>query len=60
MMNPNSYILDSKVGILTEPILKREGGEIINTEISLVTKADLKLITKSRSLSDLNPEYDNN
>jgi len=43
MMNPNLYIFDSKADILKEPILKRKSGEIIDTEISLVTKADLKL-----------------
>ena len=48
MMNPNSYIHESKVDILREPILKRESGEIISTEISLVTTSDLKLVTKSR------------
>lgn len=48
MMDPNSYIIDFKPCTLKERILKRESGEIIDTEISLVTKADLKLFTKSR------------
>lgn len=48
MMNPNSYILDFKIDILTEPILNRASGDIIKTEISLVTKPDLKLLPKSR------------
>lgn len=48
MMNPNSYVPDFKINILTEPILNRASGDTIITEISLVTKTDLKLLTKSR------------
>lgn len=48
MMNPNSYVLDFKIDILTKPILNRVSGDSIKTEVSLVTKTDLKLITKSR------------
>jgi len=48
MMNPNSYILDFKIDILIEPILSRVSGDMVKTEISPVTKDDLKLLTKSR------------
>ena len=42
MMNPNSSIVDFKIDILTEPILNRISGDMVNREISPVTKTDLK------------------
>ncbi|MDO8929596.1 MAG: hypothetical protein Q7W54_11495 [Bacteroidota bacterium] len=48
MTKPNSYILDFEIDKLTDSILNRISGDSFRTEISLVTKADLKTITKSR------------
>jgi hypothetical protein len=44
MMNPNSYIVDFKIELLTEPILNRVSGDMANTEISPGTKTDLKFM----------------
>ena len=44
----NSYVLDFEIDNLTDSILNRISGDSFRTEISLVTKADLKIITKSR------------
>lgn len=48
MVKPNLYILDFEIDKLTDSILNRISGDSFKTEISLVTKADLKTITKSK------------
>ncbi|OFX17657.1 MAG: hypothetical protein A2033_09240 [Bacteroidetes bacterium GWA2_31_9] len=48
MSKPNSYILNFEVDKLTDSIINRISGDSFRTEISLVTKLDLKTITKSR------------
>lgn len=47
MTKSNSYILDFEIDKLTDSILNRISGDSFRTEISLATKADLKIITKS-------------
>lgn len=51
MAKPNSYILDFEIDKLTDSILNRISGDSFWTDISLVTKSDLKTITKSRGWS---------
>lgn len=51
MSKPNLYILDFEIGKLTDSILNRISGDSFRTEISLITKVDLKTITKSRGWS---------
>ena len=48
MTKPNLYKLDFEVDKLTDSILNTISGDSFRTEISLLTKSDLKLITKSR------------
>jgi hypothetical protein len=48
MLKPNSYLLDFKIDKLTNSILNRISGDSFRTEISLVTKSDLKIVTKSK------------
>ena len=48
MLKPNSYLLDFKIDKLTDSILNRISGDSFRTEISLVTKSDLKIVTKSK------------
>lgn len=48
MTKPNSYKLDFEIDKLTDSIINRISGDSFRTEISLVTKSDLKTITKSR------------
>ena len=48
MTKPNIYKLDFEVDKLTDSILNRISGDSFRTEISLLTKSDLKSITKSR------------
>ncbi|MCX6234510.1 MAG: hypothetical protein NT175_07275 [Bacteroidetes bacterium] len=48
MTKPNRYLLDFKIDKLTDSILNRISGDSFRTEISLVTKSDLKTITKSK------------
>jgi hypothetical protein len=48
MIKKNSYLLDFAVDSLTDSILNRISGDSFRTEISLVTKSDLRTITKSR------------
>lgn len=49
MLNPNEYILDFEVDKLTNSILNRISGDSFQTEVSLLTKADLKNISHSKS-----------
>jgi len=51
MAKSNSYILEFEVDTLSNSILNRISGDSFRTEISLATKADLKIITKSRGWS---------
>jgi hypothetical protein len=46
MAKPNSYLLDFKICKLTDSILNRISGDSFQTEVSLVTKSDLKTIHK--------------
>jgi hypothetical protein len=48
MTKPNSYLLDFEIDKLTDSILNRISGDSFRTEISLLTKSDLKVITKQR------------
>lgn len=48
MTNPNIYKLDFEIDKLTDSILNTISGDSFRTEISLLTKLDLKSITKSR------------
>jgi len=48
MTKPNRYLLDFKIDKLTDSILNRISGDSFRTEISLVTRSDLKTITKSK------------
>jgi hypothetical protein len=45
---PNLYKLDFEIDKLTDSILNRISGDSFRTEISSITKADLKSITKSK------------
>jgi hypothetical protein len=51
MTKPNSYLLDFEIDKLTDSILNRISGDSFRTEISLLTKSDLKAITKQRGWS---------
>jgi len=51
MAKPNNYILDFEIDKLTDSILNRISGDSFRTEISLLTKTDLKSITKSKGWS---------
>ncbi|MBN2521156.1 MAG: hypothetical protein JXB17_11660 [Bacteroidales bacterium] len=51
MAKPNIYKLDFKVDKLTDSILNTISGDSFRTEISLLTKTDLKKITKSKGWS---------
>lgn len=48
MTKPNRYLLDFKIDKLTDSILNRISGDSFRTEISLVTKSDLKTLTRSK------------
>ena len=48
MTNPNPYLLDIKIDKLTDSIINRISGDSFRTEISLVTKSDLKTISRSK------------
>jgi len=48
MTKQNSYLLDFDIDKLTDSILNRISGDSFRTEISLLTKFDLKTITKQR------------
>ncbi len=48
MTKPNPYLLDFKIDKLTDSILNRISDDSFRTEISLVTKSDLKTIVKSK------------
>jgi hypothetical protein len=48
MAKPNIYKLDFVIDKLTDSILNTISGDSFRTEISLLTKSDLKTITKSR------------
>jgi hypothetical protein len=51
MQKSNSYILGFEVDILTDSILNRISGDSFRTEISLLTKSDLKTVIKTRGWS---------
>ena len=51
MTQPNSYLLDFEIFKLTDSILNRISGDSFQTEISLVSKSDLKTISKSQGWS---------
>jgi len=58
-MKINSYILEFEVDKLTDSILNRISGDSFRTEISLLTKSDLKLVTKTKGwLFDWKYEFD--
>jgi hypothetical protein len=46
MTKSGSYLLEFKIDKLTDSILNRISGDSFRTEISLMTKSDLKTITK--------------
>jgi len=48
MTKPNLYKLDFEINKLTDSIRNCISGDSFITEISLVTKSDLKTITKSK------------
>lgn len=48
MPNPNLYKLDFEIDKLTDSILNTISGDSFRTEILLLTKSDLKSITKSK------------
>ena len=48
MTKSNPYLLDFKIDKLTDSILNRISGDSFRTEISLLTKSDLKTIPKSK------------
>jgi hypothetical protein len=48
MTKSNPYLLDFKIDKLTDSILNRISGDSFRTEISLVTKSDLKTIAKTK------------
>jgi len=48
MTKPNPYLLDFKIDKLTDSILNRISGDSFRTEISLVTKSDIKTLTRSK------------
>lgn len=48
MTKPNPYLLDIKIDKLTDSILNRISGDSFRTEISLVTKSDLKTISRTK------------
>ena len=47
MAKPNSYLLDFEICKLTDSILNRISGDSFQTEVSLLTKSELKKIHKS-------------
>jgi len=47
-MKINSYLLEFEVDKLTDSILNRISGDSFRTEISLLTKTDLKLVNKTK------------
>jgi hypothetical protein len=51
MAKPNSYLLDFEISKLTDSILNRISGDSFQTEVSLLTKSDLKTIHKSTGWS---------
>lgn len=51
MTKPNTYKLDFEIDKLTDSILNRISGDSFRTEVSLLTKEDLKTITKLRGWS---------
>lgn len=51
MAKPNSYLLDFEIDKLTDSILNRISGDSFRTEISLLTKFDLKTIAKQKGWS---------
>jgi len=51
MQKSNSYILGFEIDKLTDSILNRISGDSFRTEISLVTKSDLKTVVKSKGWS---------
>lgn len=58
MAKQNSYLLDFVIDKLTDSILNRISGDSFRTEISLLTKSDLKTITKQKGWSfDWNYEF---
>ena len=48
MTNQNIYKLDFEIDRLTDSILNTISGDSFQTEVSLLTKSDLKTITKSK------------
>lgn len=48
MIEKNTYKLDFQIDKLTDSILNTISGDSFQTQISLLTKSDLKIITKSR------------
>lgn len=51
MAKRHSYLLDFEIDKLTDSILNRISGDSFRTEISLLTKFDLKTITKQKGWS---------
>jgi len=58
MNKPNEYKLDFEIDKLTDSILNRISGDSFRTEVSLLTKSDLKTVLKSKNwLFDWNYEF---
>jgi hypothetical protein len=51
MTKQNSYLLDFEIDKLTDSILNRISGDSFQTEISLLTKSDLKIMVKQSGWS---------
>jgi len=51
MQKSNSYILGFEIDKLADSILNRISGDSFRTEISLVTKSDLKTVVKAKGWS---------
>ncbi len=59
MTNPNLYILDFEIDKLTDSILNRISGDSFRTEVSLITRKDLKALAKTKGWSfDWKYEFD--
>lgn len=59
MTKPNLYILDFEIDKLTDSIINRISGDSFRTEVSLMTRKDLKAISKTKGWSfDWKYEFD--
>lgn len=59
MTKPNLYIPDFEIDKLTDSIINRISGDSFRTEVSLMTRKDLKAISKTKGWSfDWKYEFD--